>query len=140
MKVFKLIALIVILAMVFSIFAYIYELSRKPEQMTNATVNKTEIKTNDAQVIKVLENSTVYVEIKGSMFDNPELKVINGTTVRWKNMDSATYVIHVDNTSSPPLNKRDTWNYTFNKAGIFEYNCSLHPGMPKGRIIVDGTG
>ncbi len=140
MKVFKLIALIVILAIVSSIFTFIYELSNKPEQMTNATENKTEIKVNDAPVFKVPENSTVYVEIKGSMFNPPELKVVNGTTVRWTNIDSATYVINVDNISSPPLNKRDTWNYTFIKAGTFVYNSSLHPGMPKGRIIVEATG
>ncbi len=140
MKVFKLIALIVILAMVFSIIAFIYELSSKPEQMTNATENKTEIKTNDAPVFTVPENSTVYVEIKGSMFNPPELKIVNGTTVRWTNIDSATYIINVDNVSSPPLNKRDTWNHTFNEAGTFVYNSSTYPGMPKGRIIVEATG
>ncbi len=85
----------------------------------------------------VPEPSTVYVEIKGSMFNPPVLKVINGTTVRWTNMDSAAYVINVDNVSSPPIHKRETWNYTFNKTGTFEYNCSLHPTMPKGRVIVE---
>ncbi len=139
MKLFKLFALIVILAMVFSIFAYIYELSNKPEQTTNETVNKTEIKADDAPVFKVPENSTVYIEIKGSMFNPPELKVVNGTTVRWTNIDSAIYVIQVNNASSPPLNKRDTWNYTFDKAGTFVYNSTTYPGM-KGRIIVQATG
>jgi len=39
------------------------------------------------------------------------LKVVNGTTVRWTNKDSATYVINVNGIRSPELNKRDAWSY-----------------------------
>ncbi len=66
------------------------------------------------------------------MFNPLEWKVVNGTTVKWTNMDSSSYVVKVDGVQSPLLNKRDSWKYTFNKTGIFEYKCSLHPTMPKG--------
>ena len=85
----------------------------------------------------VPEPTTVYVEIKGSMFNPLEWKVVNGTTVKWTNMDSSSYVLNVDGVESPILNKRDSWKYTFNRTGIFEYKCSLHPKMPKGKIIVE---
>jgi len=88
-------------------------------------------------VFTVPEPSTVYVEIKGSMFTPSELKVINGTTVRWTNMDSARHIVIGDGFRSPALNKKDMWNYTFNRTGIFEYNCSIHPSMQRARIIVE---
>ena len=83
------------------------------------------------------ENSTVYVEIKGLEFKPSELRIINGTIVKWKNMDDARYIINGTNFMSPPLNRRDTWNYTFNNTGTFEYSCPLHSWMKHGHIIVE---
>ena len=89
------------------------------------------------QAFPVPEPSTVYVEIKGTMFTPLELNITNGTTVRWTNMDSGIYVLNVSGFQSPPLNKRGTWNFTFIKTGIFEYNSSSHPSMKHGRIVVE---
>ena len=89
------------------------------------------------QAFPVPEPSTVYVEIKGTMFNPIELNITNGTTVRWTNMDSGKYVLNVSGFQSPPLNKKDSWNFTFNKTGIYEYNSSSHPSMKPGRIIVE---
>ena len=105
---------------------------------TNA--NQTIIKTSTVTPISgfpVPEPLTVYVEIKGSMFNPLELKIVNGTTVKWTNADSVSYIVNVDDVQSPVLNKRDFWNHTFNKTGIFEYNSSNHPAMPHGKIIVE---
>ena len=85
----------------------------------------------------VSEPKTVYVEILGTMFNPLEMKVVNGTIVKWINKDSASYLLNVDGVQSHILNKRDSWNHTFNKTGIFEYNCSIHPTMPHGKIIVE---
>lgn len=114
--------------------------TEEPETSPNATMNQTTVTVTITPAFPVLKPSTVYVEILGSKFDPPELKVVNGTTVEWKNSDSAMYVLNVDNSSSPNLLKRSTWNFTFNRTGIFEYNCSLHPSMPGGRIIVEAAG
>ena len=107
----------------------------KPEPAVNTTVNQTPQPTI-TPAFTVPEPSTVYVEIWGSEFNPPALTVTNGTTVRWTNMDSAWHTIEGRNFSSPPLNKRESWNYTFNKSGTFEYNCSIHPLSAKGRITV----
>lgn len=86
-------------------------------------------------VFTVPEPSTVYVEIKGMGFNPPELNVVKGTTVRWTNLDSAQHYVNGDGFRSPRLYKRDMWNYTFNKTGTFEYDCTIHTSM-HGRIIV----
>ena len=102
----------------------------------NQTIIKTSTVTPTAG-FPVPEPLTVYVEIKGSMFNPLELKIVNGTTVKWTNADSVSYIVNVDDVQSPVLNKRDSWNHTFNKTGIFEYNSSNHPAMPHGKIIVE---
>ncbi len=107
----------------------------KTDQPLDTTMNQTGV-INAAPLFTIREPSTVYVEIIGSAFNPSELNVVNGTTVKWKNLDSARHSINVDNFSSPLLNKRETWKYTFNKKGTFEYNCSVHPWM-HGRIIVE---
>lgn len=108
---------------------------KKTEPVKNVTTNQTPAMITP--VFTVPEPSTVYVEIKSSRFTPPELKVINGTTVRWTNMDSAQHIVNGDGWRSPVLTKKDMWNYTFNRTGIFGYNCSIHSSMQQARVIVD---
>ncbi|MFZ3382524.1 MAG: hypothetical protein WA144_01235 [Candidatus Methanoperedens sp.] len=125
--------LIFVILVIFAISGCIDE-----NPVTNA--NQTTITTPTATptpAFAVTEPKTVYVKIKGSQFDPPELKIVNGTSVKWTNGDSATYILNVDGVRSPPVNYRDSWYHTFNKTGIFEYNCSNHPAMPHGKIIVE---
>lgn len=79
----------------------------------------------------------IYVEIKGTKFNPSELRIAKNTTVRWTNKDSALHVLNGENFKSSPLNKRGMWDYTFNEAGAFEYNCTIHPYMPHGKVIVE---
>jgi plastocyanin len=89
-----------------------------------------------AKAFPVPEPLTVYVTIKGTMFNPPQLNITNGTTVRWTNLDSVQYALNVSGYQSPPLKKKDTWSFKFNKTGIYEYGYDLHPSMPHGRITV----
>lgn len=101
--------------------------------------NNTSNLTNQATATPVptlIKIPTAYVEIFGSAFNPPELNIAKGTTVQWLNKDSTQHAIFVNNTTSPTLNKRDTWNYAFNKSGVYEYNCTLQPWIKHGRIIV----
>ena len=109
----------------------------KEEPEVNYTVTQAPTPPPPHVVFPVPENSTVYVEIFGLAFIPSTLNVVNGTTVQWTNEDRATYVITGKGFRSPELNKRDTWNYTFNETGTFEYYCSIHSYMPHGTIIVD---
>jgi plastocyanin len=110
--------------------------SDQVQVQAQAAITATAIATS-TPVIFGHENSTVYVEIKGSEFKPSELRIINGTIVKWKNMDDAQYIINGTNFVSPPLNRRENWSHTFNKTGTFEYNCPLHSWMKPGHIIVE---
>ena len=100
--------------------------------------NKTKVQTPTVTAaFPVSEPKTVYVEILGTMFNPLELKVVNGTIVKWINKDSTSYLLNVDGVQSHILYKRDSWNHTFNKTGIFEIKCSIHQTMPHGKIIVE---
>lgn len=69
-----------------------------------------------------------------------------GTTITWQNHDHVVHnVVGVFKTDagakisvrSPDLSHMDSWSYTFNEAGTFEYVCAYHEsqGM-RGRIVV----
>src|SRR5659263_148490 len=122
--------------MLILIFALSGCVGTDPEQATevvNAT--PTPVQTT-AKPFPVLEPRMVYVTIKGTMFNPSELNITNGTSVKWIIMDSGPYVVNVSGTKSPPLHKKDSWSFAFNKTGIYEYGCDLHPFMPHGRITV----
>ncbi len=76
------------------------------------------------------------VSIEGFTFQPATLTIAPGTTVTWINKDSAAHTVAIAGTESPRLDKGDSWSYTFDIAGTFDYICGLHPSM-KGRIIVE---
>jgi plastocyanin len=109
----------------------------KDSEQANVTVSATSTPVQTtAKPFPVLEPLTVYVTIMGTMFNPSELNITNGTTVKWTNQDSGQYIVNVSGSRSSPLYKRDNWSYTFNKTGIYESGCDLHPSMPHGRITV----
>jgi plastocyanin len=68
-----------------------------------------------------------------------ELTIKVGTTVTWTNNDPGMIhtVTSVDGLfDSGFLNEGDTWSYTFEEPGDFEYLCTPHPWM-RARIIVE---
>lgn len=67
---------------------------------------------------------------------NPEvLTVPKGTTVVWTNNDSAVHNVEADDFNSPDLKKGETFAFTFEKTGTYDYICGLHPKMT-GQIVV----
>lgn len=75
------------------------------------------------------------VKIKNFAFDPQELTVSVGTTVTWKNEDTALHTIKSGTFNSQTLKTGDTFSFTFNTAGSYAYTCGIHPSM-KGTIIV----
>jgi plastocyanin len=56
-----------------------------------------------------------------------------GTTVVWQNDDDIVHtVVALDGAFRSP---EDRFTFTFDKAGTFEYFCSLHPHM-KAKVVV----
>jgi plastocyanin len=71
-------------------------------------------------------------------FNPSEVSVEKGTTVIWTNMDAIPHSVTGDFFSSGTLNSDESFTYTFDEDGTYEYHCSFHPQM-KGKIIV-GSG
>lgn len=78
------------------------------------------------------------VLIQNFAFNPANLSVKVGDTVTWRNDDSTAHRIEgITNASmkSNDLNQGDTYQFTFDKTGIFEYICGIHTYM-KGSITV----
>lgn len=80
----------------------------------------------------------IEVLIAGFAFKPATLNIPVGTTVTWHNNDS---VIHTatardDSFDSGSLSLGDTFTYTFEEKGTFEYYCRPHPYMI-GQVIVE---
>lgn len=79
---------------------------------------------------------------------NP-VKVQPGTKVTWTNVDSALHTVTSGTASSPTsdfgskadgtpilIAPKKTFSFTFDKAGTYDYYCTLHPAMV-GKVVVD---
>ncbi len=89
-------------------------------------------KTETQPVTPVTTNN---VEIKGFAFNPESITVSKGTSITWTNRDSAPHTVTGTAFGSETLNQDQSFSYTFNEAGTFEYACKIHPNM-KGKVIV----
>ena len=71
------------------------------------------------------------VVMKNFDYSPMELTVTPGSTVTWKNLDGEPHTIaSVDGTfHSPALDQGDTYQFKFDKPGVYKYICSIHPKM-----------
>jgi len=80
------------------------------------------------------------VTIKDFAFSPAKITVKVGTKVTWTNQDSIGHTVTADDPSSdapdsPTFGKGETYSFTFNKAGTYNYHCTPHPYM-KGTVVV----
>ncbi len=75
-------------------------------------------------------------DVSGTSFYIPlNLEVTRGTNVIWVNDDSVPHTIQSQNDkgeiiglfNSAPLQTGETFEYTFDEAGVYNYYCSFHP-------------
>ncbi|HBL52457.1 MAG TPA: plastocyanin [Candidatus Blackburnbacteria bacterium] len=82
---------------------------------------------------------TSQVSIKNFAYSPATITVKVGTTITWKNEDSALHTVTSDDTSGPldsdQLATGDTYSETFYTVGQFSYHCDPHSNM-KAAIIV----
>lgn len=81
-------------------------------------------------------NEIASISIENFAFSPVSIKVKLGTTVTWTNNDSAPHQIKSDTFNSDRLGNGQSFSYTFNNIGTFNYICSIHPSM-NGTIIVE---
>lgn len=76
------------------------------------------------------------INIQNFSFNPAALTIKKGTTVTWTNSDSVPHQIKSATFNSSPLGKGQTFSFTFNDTGTFDYSCAIHPSM-LGKIIVE---
>jgi plastocyanin len=75
------------------------------------------------------------ITIQSMAFKPISLTVKPGTTVTWINKDQVAHRIDGGTYSSGDLSLDDSYKFTFNNPGTYNYICSIHPFM-KGQIVV----
>ncbi len=81
------------------------------------------------------------VGMTAASFVPADLTVTAGTTVRWVNTSNVAHNV-VSETglfTSEILNPGQAYTFTFDVAGIYDYECTIHPGMT-GTITVQSGG
>ena len=99
---------------------------------------ETQVSPTETQVSPTETEQYTKIEIKSFAFNPASMAVSNGTTIAWIQLDGAPHTVTSVTgivLDSPVLSKGQSYNYTFNKTGTFEYYCKIHPYM-KGSIIV----
>jgi plastocyanin len=82
--------------------------------------------------------ATDAVTIQGFAFSPANITVKKGATVTWTNKDSANHSIISDTSNGPSsslFGQGQTYSFTFNTAGTFNYHCGVHPDMT-GKVTV----
>ncbi len=77
---------------------------------------------------------TSKILIKDFAFNPQSVTVKAGTKVTWTNLDDVNHVLK-SNFFEQTLYPGDSYSYTFNQTGTYNYSCLIHPSM-KGTIIV----
>ena len=78
------------------------------------------------------------VSMESIKFTPDSVSVSAGDTVTWTNNDTVGHDVTGDNFKSGKpgaMENGDTYENTFDKAGTFEYVCTVHPGM-EGSVTV----
>lgn len=79
--------------------------------------------------------ATNEISIVDFTYDPATLTVEKGTTVTWTNKDTVPHTVTSDTFTSASMNPGQTYSFTFDTVGIFDYHCAFHPNM-KGKIVV----
>ncbi len=93
---------------------------------------------NNSKNSKVEEKASTVQEVKNAnevlinnfKFSPENIDVKKGTTVTFKNNDSIKHNVSGESDfKSKLLNQGETYTYTFNQTGKFNYKCDPHPYM-----------
>ena len=71
------------------------------------------------------------VVIKNFMFSPMAITVKAGSTVTWKNLDGEPHTVVNDAGlfRSAALDQNETFQYKFDKPGVYKIFCGIHPNM-----------
>jgi plastocyanin len=96
---------------------------------------KVDLLDSSADIAAEIDGVVQEISIIDFAFAPASLKVEKGDAVIWTNMDSVEHTVTADTFTSGPLASGESYTYTFEEEGEYEYFCSFHPQM-KGTINV----
>lgn len=78
------------------------------------------------------------MNIQNMAFMSPNIQVKVGTTVTWTNQDSVPHSVTFKNgmKDSGLLYQGQSFSYTFNTPGTYQYYCTVHPYMVASVTVV----
>jgi plastocyanin len=82
-----------------------------------------------ALVVGSSQAATVHVELKNFAFNPQNITVDVGDTVVWTNNESHDHDVTFEagfGSGAGALQRNETFNHTFDDAGVFAYRCTLH--------------
>jgi plastocyanin len=86
------------------------------------------------------------VDIRDFFYDPQDLRVQVGDTVTWTNNDTVAHTVTAGTPDNPTgefdsgeIQPGETFTYTFDQAGTFDYYCTLHPDMTGSVTVEDGS-
>jgi plastocyanin len=101
------------------------------------------VKSADGDTLETTEvvnfvDSTI-IDIRDFVFDEAEITIKKGTKVTWVNNDTAPHTVtdFDGGFDSGNLMPGDSWSFTFNDLGTFEYFCHHHPEMVAKITVVE---
>ncbi len=71
----------------------------------------------------------VTVGMAGSTFQPSNVTITVGESVTWANDDAVIHTVVGETFSSGNIAPGATFTHTFDEPGIYEYECTIHPGM-----------
>ncbi|MCE8021780.1 plastocyanin [Halomonas sp. MCCC 1A11036] len=81
---------------------------------------------------------TIDVEMRDYGYHPAELEITVGTTVRWVNVEKRTshdVFFPAEEIASGRLFPEESWERTFDEAGIYEYRCQPHENRDMRGVI-----
>ncbi len=115
-----------------------YIFNKANQKADTATQNSTANQTAAEQSASSTASQTSSVAIKDMAFSPTNISVKKGTKVTWTNNDSMGHSVISENDGGPHssvLSKGQSYSFTFDAAGTFNYICGVHPSM-KGKVTV----
>lgn len=88
------------------------------------------------ETVTEVESEIIDVEIRDYKYIPQNLTVKVGQTVRWTNNDTVLHDVVGSGIESEYLQKGETFTYTFEEEGTYQYICTIHPWM-EGEVIVE---
>lgn len=86
------------------------------------------------------EGAEESVVMENVAFQPDELTVPAGTTVAWTNQDVVAHTTTSDDDlwGSGRMSQGDTFSFTFEEPGTYNYICTIHPAQMQGTVVVEG--